>query len=124
MRMGDDVALGRLAEDRLEVDRWDHLTRQQVTQDLAWSHAWQLIGIADQDQLSVGTDRGHDGSGELRVEHAGLVQDDHVERQGQIRAGTESGRPSTQQTMARACLASAALAEPLGSLAGGSSQRY
>ena len=118
MSIGDDLGLRRLAEHPLEPHGGNDTAGQQVAQHLAWPDARQLVGIADEDQLTARADGGEHGPRELGIQHAGLVHDDRVDRQRVPAAVAEAGWASPQQTVDGSGLQADHLAQPLGGLAG------
>ena len=116
--IGDDLGLRRLAEHPLEPHGGNDTAGQQVAQHLAWPDARQLVGIADEDQLTARADGGEHGPRELGIQHAGLVHDDRVDRQRVPAAVAEAGWASPQQTVDGSGLQADHLAQPLGGLAG------
>gem|GEM_PF-4259933 len=82
MRVLDDEALGRLAEDLAEADAGDDLRLQEVLEDLARAHRRQLVRVAHQNQPGGRGDRREEAGEEGQIHHGELVHQDHVGLQG------------------------------------------
>lgn len=75
---GDDAAGGGLAEDFGELDTGDAVTGDGVLEDFAGADAGELIGIADEEELSAfwegGEELGHEGG----VDHGDFIEDKDI----------------------------------------------
>ena len=125
VRVGDDPALGGLAED-LGQPHDRHGSRcDDVGQNLPRPDRWQLIDIADQQQrrpLRQGTqDRPH----QRHVDHRGLVDDQQIAVQGLVLVAPETAGPGIgfEQAVDRLRLEAGALGQALGGAAGRGAQR-
>ena len=125
MRVGDDPALGGLAEHFGQTHHRHGARGDDVGQNLPRPDRGQLIDIADQQQrrpLRQGT---QDGAHQRHVDHRGLV--DHqqiaIERRVLVAPETAGPRIGFEQAMDRLRLEAGALGQALGGAAGRGAER-
>ena len=76
MGVGDDAALGRLPEDRLQPDHRHGLAGDDVEQHVAGAHRGELVDVAHEDQPGPRRDGPQQALHEGDVNHRRLVDDD------------------------------------------------
>jgi hypothetical protein len=78
VRVDDDEAVLRLPEDRVQPRDGDHVTGDQVAQNVPRAHRRQLIHVADQKQMAARLDSLEQVIHQQNVHHGGFIHDDHV----------------------------------------------
>ncbi len=78
VRVGDDGAGGRLAEDLRQRANGHDAGVDHIPQHAAGADGRELVDVADQQQRGVLGDCPDDLIGKRKVDHAGLVDDEHV----------------------------------------------
>ena len=81
-----------------------------------------MVSVADQDQLARRAYRRDDGSRQLRVQHAGFIDNDHVVSKRDVPPMVEAFGTRPEESMNGARLATNDLAQALGCLSGRSGQ--
>ena len=78
--VADDVALIVLAKDLLESGDVGDAAVYDIAQHIAGADRWQLINIANEQQMGRWLQRLEQTVEELQVKHGGFVDDDHIAR--------------------------------------------
>lgn len=126
VRVGDDEALARLAEDLVEARDLDDAGVDEVGEQAAGSDRRQLVDVADQNQSRAAWQRADQRAGERDVEHRRLVHHQHVEGQRRVRPPREAMAVGLvlEQPMDRLGVVTGRLGQPLGGATGGCGQLH
>ena len=123
----DEAALC-LPEDLVQADSGHAAGADDLAEDVARTHAGQLVGIAYHNNTAGVAQRRNKRLKQLDVHHAHLVQNDHVTLEQVFvvvdKADHTAGVVHLQQAVDGAGLAAGQFAEPLGGAAGGSAQGH
>ena len=95
MRVGDDPALGRLAEHLGQADNRNHIGRDDVGQHLAGTDRGQLVDIADDQQCCVVGHRAQQRAHQQNIDHPGLVDDQEIAVERVLLGPAESPGPGS-----------------------------
>lgn len=74
----DDETLLRLPKNMGQDRTWHAARINEITQDVAWSDAWQLVDVAHENQPARMGQGPQDSHEQLRVQHGCLIHHQHV----------------------------------------------
>ena len=98
----------------------------EILEDVAGADAWELVDVADEEQVRARRHGLEQRGGEARVEHRGFVEHEEVggERSGFVGDETAAGGIVFEQAVDRRREAAGRLGEPLGGAAGRRGQMH
>lgn len=124
MGVGNDVAVGGLAEHFGEANDGDDAAGDDVAQDRTGTDGGELVDVADEDEIGVRGKRARESAHERDIDHAHFIDDDEVsfERIGSVAVETFGGL-NFEETMDGEGIHAGAFTESLGGATGGGAEK-